>query len=153
MASVRSLRSEGKNGRHKRLNDQLYKADGGKLSPLLLFEGCPRSLMLITAVLSYGAQKYEAHSWKAVAQHRYRDAKLRHWLEELAGLGITDVESGLLHKAHEATNALFVLEQDLEPLSVDEFKKLLKFNPPPQDHKQPVRTTWADRYMIDEGRD
>lgn len=119
-----------------KLNNQLYKADGGKLSPLLLFEGMPRSLMLITAVLSYGAQKYEAHSWKQVAQHRYRDAKLRHWLEELAGLGHFDHESGLLHKAHEACNSLFVLEQDLEPLSQAAFKKLLKFNPPPTAHKE-----------------
>lgn len=115
--------------------DQLYKADAGKLKPSLLLEGMPRALLLVTAVLSYGAQKYEAHSWKRVSGERYKDAKLRHMLEEMADLSISDPESGLLHKAHEICNSLFILEQEVEDLSAEEFKKLLSFNPPPQDHK------------------
>jgi hypothetical protein len=113
----------------------LFKADGGKLQPTLLFEGVPRALLLIIAVLTYGAQKYEAHSWKQVETYRYKDAKLRHMLDELAGLGITDVESGLLHKAHEACNALFVLQAELEDLPPASFRRLLRFKAPPQDHK------------------
>lgn len=118
------------------VNDQKFKADAGKLLPSLLFEGMPRALMLVVAILSYGAQKYEAHSWKNVAQYRYKDAKLRHMMDELAGLGEVDEESGLLHKAHEICNALFILQQDLDKLPADGFKELLKFNPPPTAHKE-----------------
>jgi len=116
-------------------DNQEIKADAGKLLPTLLFEGMPRALMLVVAVLSYGAQKYAAHSWKDVTENRYRDAKLRHWLDELAGLGMTDDESGLLHLAHEACNTLFILQMRLESLSPEEFQMMLKFNPPPQSHK------------------
>lgn len=117
------------------VKNQQFKADGGKLLPSLLLEGMPRALMLIIAVLSYGAQKYEAHSWKRVEEYRYKDAKLRHMFDELAGLGISDPESGLLHQAHEACNVLFLLEKRLDKLSPEEFQKLLSFNPPPQAHK------------------
>lgn len=117
------------------MNDQLFKADAGKLRPSLLFEGMPRALMLVTAVLSYGAQKYEAHSWRNVAPGRYVDAKLRHMLDELAGLGSEDDESGLLHEAHELCNAMFLLEQRMSGMSKTKFKKFLEFNKPPQDHK------------------
>jgi len=114
---------------------QKYKADAGKLRAGLVFEGMPRSLLMLAAVLSYGAQKYEANSWKKVAGGRYFDAKFRHLLESLAGLGEFDDESGILHEAHELCNSMFILEQKLEELSPEEFKKLLKFNKPPQDHK------------------
>lgn len=90
---------------------------------------------MIAAVLSYGAQKYEAHSWKKVDRSRYTDARYRHMLDSLAGLGEFDDESGLLHDAHELTNMMFILEQKLEAMSPEEFKNLLRFNPPPQGHK------------------
>lgn len=117
------------------ISDQKFKADAGKLRAGLVFEGLPRSLLMIAAVLSYGAQKYEAHSWKKVDTSRYTDARYRHMLDVLAGLGDHDDESGLLHDAHELTNVMFCLEQKLERLSPEEFKELLKFNPPPQGHK------------------
>lgn len=117
------------------VSNQQFKADAGKLLPSLLLEGMPRALMLIVAVLTYGAQKYEAHSWQRVAACRYKDAKLRHMFDELAGLGLTDPESGLLHAAHEICNALFILELKLKELSAEDFQALLRFNPPPQDHK------------------
>lgn len=117
------------------MNNQLYKADGGKLQPRLLFEGVPRALLLVIAVLTYGAQKYEAHSWKAVEEYRYKDAKLRHMLDELAGLGISDDESGLLHAAHEVCNALFLLEKRVSALPAEAFVELLSFKEPPQSHK------------------
>ncbi len=116
--------------------NQEFKADGGKLRPTLLFKGMPRALLLVIAVLAYGEQKYEAHSWKRVEGERYEDAKLRHMLEVMANLGITDDESGLLHLAHEACNALFLLEQAAAALSPNEFRELLRFNPPPLGHKQ-----------------
>lgn len=114
---------------------QRFKADAGKLRAGLLFEGMPRSLLMLAAVLTYGAQKYEAHSWKKVKGERYVDAKFRHILEPLAGLGESDDESGLLHDAHELCNRMFTLEQRLEILSPEEFKELLKFKKPPLDHK------------------
>lgn len=122
-------------------SDQLYKADSGKIRAGLLFEGMPRSLLMVSAVLSYGAQKYEAHSWKKVDTSRYLDARFRHLLERLSTsqdstINSTDEESGLLHEAHELCNMMFTLEQKLERLSTEEFKELLKFNPPPQDHKK-----------------
>lgn len=116
--------------------NQKFKADVGKLKPTLLFEGMPRALYLVVAVLSYGAQKYEAHSWKDVEMYRYKDAKLRHWLDELAGLGAFDAESGLVHAAHEICNALFLLEDKLSKLSPEAFAEALKFNPPPTGHKK-----------------
>lgn len=120
------------------MTNQLYKADGGKLRPSLLLEGMPRALMLVIAILTYGAVKYEAHSWKQVETYRYKDAKLRHMFEMLLGFDPTDDESGLLHDAHEITNALFLLEQKLSKLPENEFRELLVFNHPPQDHKKEV---------------
>lgn len=117
--------------------EQKFKADAGKLRAALLFEGCPRSLMMAIAVLSYGAQKYEAHSWKNVDTERYRDAKFRHLLDMLVAdhdYSIDD-ESGLLHDAHELVNTMFILEQKLETLDEETFREFLKFNPPPTFHK------------------
>ena len=116
-------------------NSQKYKADAGKLRAALLFEGCPRSLLMACAVLSYGCQKYGAHSWKGVASERYKDAKFRHLLDmELPEE--KDPESNLLHDAHELVNTMFILEQKLDRLSLEEFRELLKFNPPPTSHKE-----------------
>ena len=58
--------------------DQAFKADGGKINPDLLFTGMPDALKAVAAVLSYGAQKYEAHSWKRVDMARYEAALGRH---------------------------------------------------------------------------
>lgn len=118
------------------MNDQVYKADGGKLQPSLLIHGMPRALLAVSAVLSYGAQKYAPHSWKNVSRSRYFDAKYRHILDSLAFDEPSDSESGLLHAAHEVTNALFTLEQALAGLSDKQFRKLLKFKAPPQSHKE-----------------
>ena len=117
------------------MNDQKNKADAGKLKPRLLFEGVPRALMITTAVLSYGEQKYESHGWKTVSPERYEDAFYRHMLDRLAGLGLTDDESGLIHRAHQVCNDLFLLELELQKLTPAKFKKLLRFNKPPTGHK------------------
>lgn len=122
--------------------DQLYKADSGKVRPALLMEGVPRALLLVSAVLTYGAKKYEDHSWRRVSADRYKDAKYRHILDDLAELGNTDDESGLLHSAHELTNSLFILQDQLDKLDADKFRALLVFNDPPQDHKVPMVDTW-----------
>jgi hypothetical protein len=116
-------------------SDQKFKADAGKLQARLLFEGMPRALKAIIAVLSYGAQKYEAHSWKGVSDERYRDAKFRHLMDMMSG-PYQDDESGLPHSFHEATNTLFLLEKELSRMTEEEFEETLKFHKPPQDHKK-----------------
>ena len=82
----------------------------------------------VAAVLAYGAEKYEAHSWQNVpdAKVRYGDAMLRHGIAHLPysdngtlqfgvhmdlheASRIRDPESGLSHLAHCATDALFWL--------------------------------------------
>lgn len=115
------------------MNDQVFKADAGKLQARLLFEGMPRALKLAIAVLSYGAQKYEAHSWRNVDVERYRDAKARHMLDGESEFA--DQESGLWHKAHELVNLMFVMELELDDLEDDQFQEYLRFNKPPTDHK------------------
>jgi hypothetical protein len=120
-------------------NDQLFKADAGKLRPSLLMEGVPRALLAVTAVLTYGAQKYEAHSWKNVDMSRYQDAKFRHMFEELLGYECNDAESGLLHEAHELCNQMFLLEAKLAKLAPEDFYRSLTFKAPPQAHKAPAQ--------------
>ena len=96
--------------------DQTFKADGGKINPDLLFTGMPDALKAVAAVLSYGAQKYEAHSWKRVDMARYEAALGRHMLDRKAG-ELYDKESGLLHLAHEACNILFLLQDYIDKAS------------------------------------
>lgn len=137
------------------MQNQVFKADGGKVRPSLLFEGMPKSLMLIIAVLEYGAVKYEPHSHKRVDPQRYTEAKLRHMMEIFLGYHGNDTESGLLHEAHELTCAMFVLEQRLDKLTEQGFRELLKFNQPPTEHKQasapaPVHSIGDDLVSADD---
>jgi hypothetical protein len=115
-------------------NDQKFKADAGKLQGRLLFEGMPRALKLAMAFLSYGAQKYEAHSWRNVDAERYKDAKARHMID--GETEFADDESGLWHKAHELVNLMFLIELETASMSDDEFRELLVYNKPPTSHKE-----------------
>lgn len=87
------------------------KYDGGKPRMALLFDGVPRALEAVGQVLTFGAEKYAAHSWQTVpeAPERYKSALLRHLTAVGKGEEI-DSESGLHHLAHAACNALFILE-------------------------------------------
>jgi hypothetical protein len=90
------------------------KYDGGKARMALLFDGCPNALEAVGQVLTFGAQKYAAHSWQTVPEgdERYKSALLRHLLA--VGKGeVIDPESNLHHLAHAACNALFILELEL----------------------------------------
>lgn len=90
------------------------KFDGGKPRPSLLINGMPRALSRVVDVLTFGAAKYEAHSWQQVENgtERYADAKLRHMLADAMGEEC-DSESEIEHLAHEACNILFLLELKL----------------------------------------
>ena len=87
------------------------KFDGDKSRWSLLMGGMPKALAGVAAVLTFGAKKYAAHSWKQVENNkeRYRDALYRH-LNQLEAGELVDSESGLSHWDHIACNALFLSE-------------------------------------------
>ena len=89
------------------------KFDGGKSRFSLLRFGCARAMAGIAKVLTFGAAKYAAHSWREVDEgiDRYWSAMERH-MNEIAihGLEARDEESGLLHIDHVNCNGLFLSE-------------------------------------------
>lgn len=99
------------------------KFDAGK-APLV--QGClayfPRALSAVANVSAYGAKKYAVpysdKNWSRLPDGiaRYTDGLGRHVLFESID-GPTDPESGHLHAAHAAWNALARLELLLTPAS------------------------------------
>jgi len=91
------------------------KLDAGKVRPSLVYIGFADALAELVAVAEYGAKKYTPYGWREVAdgQTRYTDAKLRHQLASMLG-EVYDPETGLRHAAHEAWNALAVLQLQIE---------------------------------------
>lgn len=87
------------------------KYDAGKPRLDLLLSGCPNAINSVGGVLTFGANKYAAHSWQTVpgGEQRYLAALLRHLTAVGRGEEI-DPESGLSHLAHVACNAMFILE-------------------------------------------
>jgi hypothetical protein len=75
----------------------------------------PRAIKAVADVSKFGAQKYgvayEEQNWRSVdnAAVRYEDAVARHTVAALAGESV-DPESGLLHLAHRAWDAMATLE-------------------------------------------
>ncbi len=88
------------------------KYDGGKAP---IFRGAvsyfPRAIEAVAAVSAFGASKYAWKGWESVADgyNRYSDAMVRHLAYEGKG-EVLDPDSGLLHRAHVAWNALASLE-------------------------------------------
>lgn len=91
--------------------DPGVKLDEGKPRLGLVLCGFPRALREVGRVGTFGAAKYTDHGWLLVERgyERYTDAMLRHILAEYAD-GDDDEESGILHAAHVAWNALARLE-------------------------------------------
>ena len=87
------------------------KYDGGKPRWSLLMQGMSKALEGVAEVLTFGARKYAAHSWRTVPEgaDRYRDALYRHLAAFERG-ELTDPESGLPHLDHALCNLLFVRE-------------------------------------------
>jgi Domain of unknown function (DUF5664) len=77
----------------------------------------PKALMAIGDVSRFGAKKHNAGvmptEWRRFPAPIYSDSLIRHLLAESQG-EVTDPESGLLHAAHAAWNALARLEKALE---------------------------------------
>lgn len=88
------------------------KYDGGK-SPV--YRGAisyfPRAISAVASVSNFGASKYAWKGWEGVDDgvNRYSDALVRHLIYEGEGETL-DPDSGLLHAAHTAWNALARLE-------------------------------------------
>lgn len=88
------------------------KLDAGK-APVRrgLIEYFPRACMAVAQVSAFGASKYAWNGWETVPDGiaRYGDAQQRHVVKAMIE-GPADSDSGLLHAAHEAWNALARLE-------------------------------------------
>lgn len=71
----------------------------------------PRAISAVAAVSAFGASKYAWKGWEGVPDgvNRYSDAMVRHLTYEGTG-EVLDPDSGLLHAAHAAWNALARLE-------------------------------------------
>lgn len=99
------------------------KLDCGKVRPSLILGAMPRALLAVAEVGTYGANKYSDGGWLSVPEgvKRYTAARDRHRLME--AVEPHDAESGLLHAAHDAWNALARLElllREGSPLRVKE---------------------------------
>ncbi|MCP8305330.1 MAG: hypothetical protein H3Z50_07710 [archaeon] len=91
------------------------KDDQGKTNMSYLFEYFPDALKAIAEVSDFGATKYAYGGWKEVngGLRRYESALGRHLLDQYLD-GPYDKESGLLHKAHLAWNAVATLQLYIE---------------------------------------
>jgi hypothetical protein len=87
------------------------KLDGGKPRPHFVLGGFSNALEAVTVVGTYGAVKYTDNGWREVPSgiERYSEAMMRHWLQESQGIDFDD-QTGFLHAAHLAWNALARLE-------------------------------------------
>ena len=94
------------------------KLDQGKIRAGLVLKGFSHALKSVSAVGTFGANKYSDNGWMDVENgiNRYTDAMLRHMLEEFS-VHDHDEETELLHAAHTAWNALAILELKLRKLS------------------------------------
>lgn len=88
------------------------KLDAGK-SPVFqgLIDYFPRACIAVAGISGFGASKYAWKGWQSVPDgvNRYSNALGRHMMLESIE-GPFDKDSGLLHKAHAAWNALAALE-------------------------------------------
>jgi len=90
------------------------KFDGNKVRMDLVFDGMPNALEGLGQVLTFGARKYAAHSWRQVEEgrERYKAALIRHLIAHAKGEKL-DPESGLPHLAHALCNSAFIYELDI----------------------------------------
>lgn len=88
------------------------KHDNGKVKAAVLAEFSD-ALTAVAEVGTFGVSKYSRGAWLGVpnAKERYTDAMWRHLLAEASEA--SDSESGLLHAAHMAWNALARLQLEL----------------------------------------
>jgi hypothetical protein len=75
----------------------------------------PKTMLEVSRVLGFGADKYDAENWRKVEEHqdRYTAAALRHIFSHMEGKTF-DSESGLSTLAHAICCLSFILEIELE---------------------------------------
>lgn len=102
------------------MTTKFKKYDSSKPSlSLLPFE----ALTKVAEVLDHGATKYGPHNWReGTSWSRLESSLLRHYTAYQSGENY-DPESGLLHLAHLACNALFLLTYQLNHLGTDDRRK------------------------------
>ena len=95
----------------KSLHELGAKADAGKNEYDFVLGYFSQALAAVNEVAAYGAKKYTPNGWVTVPDgiKRYGNAAIRHHNKRLAGQEL-DEDTELLHAAHEAWNALAVLE-------------------------------------------
>lgn len=77
----------------------------------------------LSSVLTFGAQKYNAHNWrKGIAKGRLIAAALRHLFAYLRGED-RDPESGLSHVAHAMCCCMFLLGLEHRPELDDRYEE------------------------------
>lgn len=62
----------------------------------------------VVEVMTHGADKYGAETWKTVDSPRYEAAFMRHYVAWKKGEKV-DADSGLTHLSHAACNLLFMM--------------------------------------------
>lgn len=86
----------------------------------------PDALLALGAVYTSGAQKYAPRNWeRGMNFSDVIDSLLRHSLTWMSGED-TDKESGHLHMAHVAWNALALVAYQLRQIGVDDRQRLVK---------------------------
>lgn len=102
------------------------KFDGEKIKTELLYQDFVNELEEVASVLTFGANKYAARSWKTVPNgfERYYAALIRHTNARIKGEMI-DPESGKSHLSHAACCLLFMMgldstKEDSQPVDVAE---------------------------------
>ncbi len=86
-------------------NKEGRKDDDGKLRwDLLPYDAVEK----IVEILTFGARKYEPNNWQNNKEWQYQAALMRHFCKYMCDEDYDD-ESGLLHLAHLACNALFLI--------------------------------------------
>jgi hypothetical protein len=93
------------------------KFDQGKPRMELLSR---EAMVQIAQVLTFGAQKYDAHNWRGgIAWSRVLGAALRHLTAFIDGED-TDPESGISHLAHAGCCIMFLLEYEKTHKELDD---------------------------------
>lgn len=92
------------------VRDQSIKADGEKIRLELI---TPEALLSLGRVLTFGATKYSAYSWRKVSRDRYTGALLRHLTAYMMDPNSVDAESGLRHSEHLLCNAMFLNDEKI----------------------------------------
>lgn len=89
-------------------------------------------ILELAKILTFGAEKYEAHNWKiGLPMSRYYSACMRHLLAWNSGETL-DPESGLNHLSHASCNLMFMLyftknKPHLDDRHVPDIKELHDF--------------------------